>query len=276
VGNNGATTAAQIFNSGQVSIGNYASPTNLRLVTIGQDTAFMSFGSLVGATSSWAFYGGVATPSSTNYTLNGDGTSIVMNAGATGAQLFFRVADSNRLAIANNKFTFTPSASTTGAITNYNFSVTADTGQTASTEISNFKVNGASKTWANGGGATTIATQRWNYFTANTANTSGGGSLNITDSFANYAEIAIAGTASITNSWGFGTNGGIKIVGVANTVLANAALATNATTGFLHVPSCAGTPTGVPTLFTGTIPVVVDSTNNKMYIYSGGAWVALN
>jgi len=50
------------------------------------------------------------------------------------------------------------------------------------------------------------------------------------------------------------------------------ALATNATDGFTYVPSCAGTPTGVPTAVTGTVPIVVDSTNNKLYFYSGGAW----
>jgi hypothetical protein len=55
------------------------------------------------------------------------------------------------------------------------------------------------------------------------------------------------------------------------------ALATNATNGFAYLPTCAGTPTGVPSAsFTGKAPVVIDSTNNKMYIYSGGAWVALN
>lgn len=59
-------------------------------------------------------------------------------------------------------------------------------------------------------------------------------------------------------------------------VVGSSALATNATDGFLYVPSCAGVPTGTPTAQTGTIPIVVDSTNNKMYIYSGGAWVALN
>lgn len=69
VGNNGATTAAQIFNSGQISIGNYASPTNLRAFTIGQNTAYMSFGSLVGSTSNSAIYLNEATPSATNYTL---------------------------------------------------------------------------------------------------------------------------------------------------------------------------------------------------------------
>jgi hypothetical protein len=53
---------------------------------------------------------------------------------------------------------------------------------------------------------------------------------------------------------------------------AGAALATNATDGFLYVPSCAGTPTGTPTAITGGIPIVVDSTNNKLYFYSSAAW----
>lgn len=55
-----------------------------------------------------------------------------------------------------------------------------------------------------------------------------------------------------------------------------AALATTATDGFLHIPNCAGAPTGVPTAITGKSPIVIDTTNNKMYIYSGGAWVPLN
>jgi hypothetical protein len=53
---------------------------------------------------------------------------------------------------------------------------------------------------------------------------------------------------------------------------ASAALATNATNGFLYVPTCAGTPTGVPTAITGMAPIVVNTTNNKLYFYSGGAW----
>ena len=61
-----------------------------------------------------------------------------------------------------------------------------------------------------------------------------------------------------------------------NVRVGTAALATNATDGFLYIPTCAGTPTGTPTAFTGRAPMVIDSTNNKMYIYSGGSWVALN
>jgi hypothetical protein len=50
------------------------------------------------------------------------------------------------------------------------------------------------------------------------------------------------------------------------------ALSTTATDKFLYLGSCAGLPTGVPTSITGKTPLVVDSTNNKFYFYSGGAW----
>lgn len=54
------------------------------------------------------------------------------------------------------------------------------------------------------------------------------------------------------------------------------ALTTTATDGFLYVPTCAGVPTGVPTTITGKSPIVVDTTNNRLYFYSGGSWVAAN
>ncbi len=50
----------------------------------------------------------------------------------------------------------------------------------------------------------------------------------------------------------------------------NAAIATNATDGFLYLPSCAGAPSGTPTAITGKIPTVYDSTNNFLYVYNGG------
>ena len=61
-----------------------------------------------------------------------------------------------------------------------------------------------------------------------------------------------------------------KITDAGNVVCSNAALATNATDGFLYIPTCAGTPTGVPTAQTGTVAMVFDTTNNKLYIYDGG------
>ncbi len=71
---------------------------------------------------------------------------------------------------------------------------------------------------------------------------------------------------------GSGFSQGLFVSSTQSVVCNNAAIATNATDGFLYVPSCAGAPTGTPTAYTGRIPVVVDSTNNRLYFYSGGAW----
>jgi hypothetical protein len=54
-------------------------------------------------------------------------------------------------------------------------------------------------------------------------------------------------------------------------VVGSGALATNATTGFLYIPTCAGTPSGTPAAQTGTVAIVYDTTNHKLYIYDG-AW----
>jgi hypothetical protein len=54
-----------------------------------------------------------------------------------------------------------------------------------------------------------------------------------------------------------------------NVAIGAAAILTTATDGFLYVPSCAGAPTGVPTAVTGRCPIVVDSTNHKLYFYDG-------
>ena len=58
----------------------------------------------------------------------------------------------------------------------------------------------------------------------------------------------------------------------AGLIVGNQALSTTATDGFLYVPTCAGTPTGTPTAQTGTVPIVVDTSANKLYFYSGAAW----
>jgi len=54
----------------------------------------------------------------------------------------------------------------------------------------------------------------------------------------------------------------------------DAALATDAKRGFLMIPSCAGTPTGTPAdIPTGQAPIVYDSTNKKLAVWDGAAWV---
>jgi hypothetical protein len=50
-------------------------------------------------------------------------------------------------------------------------------------------------------------------------------------------------------------------------------LATNMTTGFFNLPGAAGAPSGTPGTTTG-FPAYWDSTNLKLYVYSGGAWKA--
>jgi hypothetical protein len=67
-----------------------------------------------------------------------------------------------------------------------------------------------------------------------------------------------------TNRLTIDTNGSITV--------GAGSLATTATDGFLYVPTCAGTPTGTPTAKSGYAPIVVNTTNNKLYFYSGGAW----
>lgn len=49
-------------------------------------------------------------------------------------------------------------------------------------------------------------------------------------------------------------------------------LATTATDGFLHIPTTTNTPTGVPTLRTGFIPMVFDTGNSQVWFYAGGSW----
>lgn len=49
-------------------------------------------------------------------------------------------------------------------------------------------------------------------------------------------------------------------------------LATTSTAGDLGIPTCAGTPTGVPTTLSGWGALRIDVTNNKLYFYSTGAW----
>jgi hypothetical protein len=63
-----------------------------------------------------------------------------------------------------------------------------------------------------------------------------------------------------------------RITAAGGMVVGTAALATSATDGFLYVPTCAGTPTGTPTTQTGTAPIIVDTTNHKLYFFSGGTW----
>jgi len=40
----------------------------------------------------------------------------------------------------------------------------------------------------------------------------------------------------------------------------------------LYVPACPGTPTGTPTTYGGTVPLVYNTSGLQLYAYSGGSW----
>lgn len=50
------------------------------------------------------------------------------------------------------------------------------------------------------------------------------------------------------------------------------AYATNATDGFPTMPTCAGAATGAASVAAGQAAFIYDSTNNKIYVRSGGTW----
>lgn len=91
-----------------------------------------------------------------------------------------------------------------------------------------------------------------------------------------YAEVRYEGSL---HKWYAGTGGStlaFSIDAAGNAAVGVASRATNATDGFAYIPTCAGIPTGTPTAITGFAPMVVDATNNKLYVYVGGAWQAMN
>ena len=55
-------------------------------------------------------------------------------------------------------------------------------------------------------------------------------------------------------------------------LIGQSAPTTTATTGFPYIPVMSGPPTGTPTAVTGFCPIVLDSTNNKLWVYINGAW----
>ena len=59
--------------------------------------------------------------------------------------------------------------------------------------------------------------------------------------------------------------------GLTNVIVGVKSLATSATKGFPYISSMAGAPSGTPTAYTGMVPMVYDTTNNKLMVYNG-AW----
>jgi hypothetical protein len=103
--------------------------------------------------------------------------------------------------------TFSSLAATSGSITNFTFTTSANTNQTIGTNIPNFKVTGSTKQWATGA----LATQYFNYFSVNTVSFVGASTA--TNVYGLYVEAATAGTnATITNNYAAGFSGNVNIL----------------------------------------------------------------
>jgi len=199
-----------------------ASSSNIYNFNVGTSSASVRISGLVSQLGNPAIYFNQASPSISNANIYGTGTTTSINGTAS---VYLQVSTENIIAVSSGgTSTFTSVTRSTGSPTPFTFTPAANTGQTASTNIPNFRVNGSTKTWAAG----TITNQYWNYFTANTAAFASASTL--TNSYGLFVEAATAGTnATITNNYaaGFGGNvnivtgelrqGGVKIVGARDT-----------------------------------------------------------
>jgi hypothetical protein len=97
-------------------------------------------------------------------------------------------------------------------------------------------------------------------------NTAGGSQLEVYETASVANRVQITGAAS-------GANASITVSGENLLFGSGSAIATTATAGYVMFPSCAGTPTGVPTAQgAGKIPMIFDTTGVKLWFYTGGAW----
>lgn len=166
---------------------------------------------------------------------------------------------------------FQAHSSLIGATSNYGFFANDTAAVTAGKTSVGFY---SSVNTATGGGTT------WAFYGAGTAASYFAGQVQLGAGVVGTPSLAAFGDtntgmwfpAADTIAWSTGGSERMRVDSNGNVVVNTAAIATNAANGFLYVPSCAGTPTGTPTVFTGRVPIVVDATNNKLYFYSGGQW----
>lgn len=136
------------------------------------------------------------------------------------------------------------------------------------------KVRGVGTGNSTRGTVTMIDCQGWDFADLDIANVAGGDVIDVTvvsNGMSLHRPLAANATLSV-GGWEF-SSGSVVVGG-------GAALATDATDGFLYIPTCAGTPTGTPTAKTGSCAMVFDTTNNKLYVFDGnwkggttpGAW----
>lgn len=240
----------------RVNIGNYASPSAQRMFTVGQDTAWVTIGSLPGATNYGAIFFNQATPSINNAAIFA--TSGAVSIQAT-AQLYLRAGGANIALFEQNTITLTPYLFTSGAVTSFSLTKPNNTGQTLSTSIAGFNYVGGSRQWATGN----ITTQSENVWGATTY--SFVGASTIATAFGNVFNAPIAGTnCTITANYAARFNGAIYSDSTNSSIFDN-----SAGSNYLRVRRTGGT---IETILgaTGSGSFVGSTTAHSMNIQSAG------
>lgn len=205
VGNNGATSAFNVYNSGQVLFNGSTLPGgSLSQIRITKGTGLIDIGEY--AAGRGAIWFNNQTPTASNFNVSSD---------AAGVHGYLNGSSSSRMLANGNivvsafptQVTFLPAAAT-GSTINFDFTSPNNTARTASTNVSNFIVRGGTITFNPGA----LSTQYFNYFSANTLDF--GTPSVATNVFGVFIEKSVAGTnATISNNFGIGTDGDLFSAG---------------------------------------------------------------
>lgn len=221
---------------------------------------FAANSTLTGATNNYGFQGSIA--SGTNrFNLYMSGTADNLLTGSTGIGLAPNADQKLRIGStypSSGNVTFVaiadgtiPSTTTSAAIT-FSSSVSTAAASFTCAQLQHFRVAQGTI------GAGSSVTDQYGFLVQS-------GMTGATNNYAFYSDLAAA-----SGRWNFyapGTArnyfaGGVEVV----------AGTTSMASGFTHIPAAAGAPTGAPTNPTGNVPMYYDSTNHKIYVYSGGTW----
>jgi hypothetical protein len=140
-----------------------ASSSNLYQINTGSGANHIKIQGTVGDTTSPALYFNQSSPSSSNYSIASNGSNLVLNAAAANNILFLNVGNSQIVTVKQRNILFSP-INTGVPVLNFEFAIAATTGQSASVNAPQFKVTGNTIRFNTGA----LATQYFNYFTANT------------------------------------------------------------------------------------------------------------